>query len=105
LARIDLRQALGAGAGRAEARLDVALARLRAAHPRHRLAGAVDRLAALRRELDALSPGRVLERGYAVVRAADGTVVRNAAQVATGDRLTVGLAHGRLGARVEEVDG
>jgi len=105
LARVDLRQALTAGAGRAEARLDVALARLRATHPRVRLAGASDRLAALRRELDALSPVRVLERGYAVVRTADGTVVRRASQVSTGDALTVGLAHGRLGTRVEEVDG
>ena len=105
LARVDLRQALGAGAGRAEARLDVALARLRAAHPRARLAGAADRLTALRRELDALSPARVLDRGYAVVRTADGTVVRRAAQVSAGELLTVGLAHGRLGARVEEVGG
>ena len=105
LARVDLRQALTAGAGRAEARLDVARARLRAAHPRARLAGAAERLAALRRELDALSPARVLERGYAIVRTADGTVVRRASQVATGDPLTVGLAHGRLGTRVEEVDG
>ena len=105
LARVDLRQALTAGAGRAEARLDVALARLRATHPRVRLAGASDRLAALRRELDALSPVRVLERGYAEVRTADGTVVRRASQVSTGDALTVGLAHGRLGTRVEEVDG
>jgi exodeoxyribonuclease VII large subunit len=104
LAQVDLRQALGAGAERAEARLDMALARLRAVHPRARLAGAADRLAALRRELDALSPTRVLDRGYAVVRTADGTVVRRAAQVSTGERLTVGLAHGRLGARVEEVE-
>jgi exodeoxyribonuclease VII large subunit len=105
LARVDLRQALATGAGRAEARLDVSLARLRAAHPRTRLAGAVGRLAALRRELDALDPVRVLDRGYAVVRTADGTVVRRASQVSTGELLRVRLAHGGLGARVEEVDG
>jgi len=31
--------------------------------------------------------------------------VRRASQVTTGDRLTVGLAYGRLGTRVEEVEG
>jgi exodeoxyribonuclease VII large subunit len=104
LARIDLRQALGAGAARAESRLELALARLRAAHPRARVVGAAERLGALRRELDALSPTRVLERGYAVVSTADGTVVRRASQVAAGDTLDVALAAGRLTTRVEEVD-
>ncbi|HEX2699620.1 MAG TPA: exodeoxyribonuclease VII large subunit, partial [Acidimicrobiales bacterium] len=57
---------------------------------------------AARRHLDALSPARVLERGYAVVRTEDGAVVRDAAGVAVGTRLEVELASGRLGARVEE---
>ena len=104
LARIDLRQALGASAARADSRLDLARARLRAAHPRSRVVGAAERMAALRRELDALSPARVLERGYAVVSTTDGTVVRRAAQVATGDVLNVALAAGRLASRVEEVE-
>jgi exodeoxyribonuclease VII large subunit len=103
LARVDLHAALGAGAASAGSRLDVARARLHAAHPRPRIAAAADRLAAFRRELDALSPARVLERGYAVVSTADGTVVRRAAQVATGDVVGVALAAGRLTARVEEV--
>ncbi|MGH9157875.1 MAG: exodeoxyribonuclease VII large subunit, partial [Acidimicrobiales bacterium] len=61
------------------------------------------RLAADRRHLEALAPARVLERGYAVVRRADGSVVRQAAAVAAGDRLDVQLCAGRLGVSVEAV--
>ena len=39
----------------------------------------------------------MLERGYAVVRAADGAVVRRADQVGPGAALDVQLATGRLG--------
>ncbi|MDP9074309.1 MAG: exodeoxyribonuclease VII large subunit, partial [Actinomycetota bacterium] len=59
------------------------------------------RLAADGRQLHALSPARVLERGYAVVRGPDGLVVRRSEQVAVGARIDVQLAVGRLAARVE----
>jgi exodeoxyribonuclease VII large subunit len=68
-----------------------------------RLATAAERVAADRRHLGALSPVRVLERGYAVVRRTDGTVVRSAGQLAAGDSVDVQLAKGRVGAVVEEV--
>jgi exodeoxyribonuclease VII large subunit len=68
-----------------------------------RLAAAAERVAADRRHLTALSPERVLERGYAVARRADGTVLRRADQVAAGEPVDVRLATGRLSARVEEV--
>jgi len=68
-----------------------------------RLEQATARLAADRRHLEALSPARVLERGYAVVRAADGTVVRRADRVSRGEALDIRLAAGRVAARVEEV--
>jgi exodeoxyribonuclease VII large subunit len=66
------------------------------------VAKAAERLAADRRQLDALSPARVLDRGYAVVRGPNGLVVRRADQVTVGARVEVQLAAGRLGARVEE---
>jgi exodeoxyribonuclease VII large subunit len=44
----------------------------------------------------ALSPLKTLERGYAIVQAADGAVVRDADKVAEGDELAVRLAAGRL---------
>jgi exodeoxyribonuclease VII large subunit len=67
------------------------------------LARAEGRLAADARHLRALDPHRVLERGYAVVRHPDGSVVRRAGQVTAGDVVDVQLAAGRLSARVEEV--
>lgn len=67
-----------------------------------RLVRSADRLAADARHLGALSPARVLQRGYAVVRL-DGAVVRRAEQVSVGQAVDVRLAAGRLGARVEEV--
>lgn len=58
-------------------------------------------LAGHQRHLEALSPTRVLERGYAVVRQADGSVVRDAASIASGDRLALTFARGRATAAVE----
>ena len=53
--------------------------------------------------MEALSPVRVLERGYAVVRGADGSVLRSAGEAAAGQRVDVQLASGRLAATVDEV--
>jgi exodeoxyribonuclease VII large subunit len=52
-------------------------------------------------QMAALSPLAVLDRGYAMVRAGD-HVVRDAAEVAAGDRLEVRLARGTLGVVVED---
>jgi exodeoxyribonuclease VII large subunit len=59
-------------------------------------------LSAAKREMEALSPVRVLERGYAVVRSA-GAVVRDASSVAPGAALDIQVAAGRLAATVDEV--
>lgn len=52
--------------------------------------------------LQALSPLAVLERGYAVVRAADGTLVRQASQVQPGAALDVRVQRGQLHVEVKE---
>ena len=52
--------------------------------------------------LDAMSPLKVLGRGYAMAQAADGSVLRSARQVQTGDRIEVRLGEGTLGCRVED---
>jgi exodeoxyribonuclease VII large subunit len=75
--------------------LDGALGR--AAQARHALG------LALADRLRALSPRRVLERGYCLVRTAEGTFVRAAGALATGQRLTIEFARGEADARVEEV--
>ncbi len=64
--------------------------------------GKRDRLSALSGKLDALSPLKVLGRGYAIARDASGGVVRSVADVAPGDRLNVRLADGELACEVLE---
>lgn len=56
----------------------------------------------LRDGLRALGPAATLARGYAVARLSDGTIVREPAQAAIGERLDVVLARGALGTRVED---
>jgi exodeoxyribonuclease VII large subunit len=58
------------------------------------------RLDTLHGKLGALSPTATLERGYAIVRSAD-SVVRSAAQVSSGDPISVRVAEGTFGATVE----
>jgi exodeoxyribonuclease VII large subunit len=53
--------------------------------------------------LAALSPFATLERGYAIVRGADGRVLRDAARASVGDPLEVRLAVGTLDVQVERV--
>jgi exodeoxyribonuclease VII large subunit len=105
-------------------RLDRAAARLQLVDLRRRVADAGQRLAAVdwrsplprrlvaldgdlsgrRRTLDALDPARVLSRGYAIVRTADGSVVRSPAQVVDGDELDVAVAQGHIHAAVTHDD-
>lgn len=124
LAAVDRAGALAACVATADARLARAADALRYVDPRQRIdharrrLGAVDpgapvaarlaaasaRAAAAHDRLEALSPRRVLERGYAVVRGADGTVIRDAAQLSAGAAIRVEVARGRIGARVEELE-
>ncbi len=59
-----------------------------------------DNLAHTRARVTSLSPAATLERGYAVVRRADGAVVRRPDDVASGDPLHLRLAEGELDATV-----
>ena len=47
------------------------------------------------------SPLTILNRGYSITRDAQGHIVRDAAQVAIGDDLSIRLARGMLGAKVQ----
>jgi exodeoxyribonuclease VII large subunit len=55
-------------------------------------------------KLDALSPLKVLTRGYALPQLQDGSVVRSVKQVNKKDRLCVTLADGNITAEVLEVE-
>ncbi len=79
-------------------------------HLQHRLAAAMravtdregGRFAALAAALDALSPLRVLGRGYALAQTESGEILRSAAQTAPGERIRVRLARGQLVCDVAE---
>ncbi|MCB9604645.1 MAG: exodeoxyribonuclease VII large subunit, partial [Sandaracinus sp.] len=86
--------------------------RARLGQARTRLLGSTDaplarsrgRLGALAARLDALSPLRVLERGYAITFAPDGRALRRADEVKVGDAVRTRLHRGSIVARVESVE-
>jgi exodeoxyribonuclease VII large subunit len=57
------------------------------------------------RALEALSPLAILERGYALVFDAAGQLVKDAAQVKTGEEISARLAHGEIRAVVKRPNG
>jgi exodeoxyribonuclease VII large subunit len=105
-ARVD---GLAAGCLRHDPRQSIAEARMRLINLRTRLDRSFDRtmkragfrLGSLDARLRALSPLSVLDRGYALVFASDGTVVRSSSQLASGDIVTTRLAEGGFTSRVE----
>lgn len=128
LAQLEsMKQALQSAANwqleRRRTALDMLGARLALCQPERRLSAEMQRLAekreALRlamdrrltacesvlhqrmRELDMLSPYRVLARGYAIVTK-DGQPVSAAAQLCAGDRIAIRFADGEVGAHVAE---
>jgi exodeoxyribonuclease VII large subunit len=66
-----------------------------------RLRIAQDRLRPLQRTLQAVSPLATLERGYAIVRKPDGSIVRDAAETPSGTQIIARLARGELHATVD----
>ena len=53
-------------------------------------------------KLDAMSPLKVLTRGYAMAQTSDGTVLRSVSQVNTGDEIKISVSDGTLSAAVIE---
>jgi exodeoxyribonuclease VII large subunit len=110
--RIETSRALLHAAGRQlgqGVRRDLAAAKQRASEaalglaPRvaRALALASERVASRARRLHLLDPRRVIERGYAILRGADGRVVVESGQAPVGARMTAELRTGRLGLVVE----
>lgn len=86
--------------------------RLQVDYVQHRLTAAFSetvqrkhrRFASLTAKLDAMSPLKVLARGYSMASNGQGTLLRSVKQIKPGDRLTVRFADGSAAAVVEEVN-
>lgn len=61
------------------------------------------RFLAFAAKLDALSPLKVLSRGYAMVQKSEGTVLRSVKETVAGDSVTITLNDGTLSAKVDQV--
>jgi exodeoxyribonuclease VII large subunit len=70
----------------------------------HRVEAADGELRQTVARLRAVSPSATLQRGYAIVRRADGHVLRAAGEVGPGDPLRIRLAEGSLAATVDAVE-
>ena len=62
------------------------------------------RFGKLAASLDAMSPLRVLARGYTVATSASGAAVKSAGELAEGDRIDVRFADGKAGCVVETIE-
>jgi exodeoxyribonuclease VII large subunit len=69
-----------------------------------RLETAKRQLAMAAAALDAMSPLKVLERGYAIAHDSQGHVVREASAVSIDDALRLRLWKGVVNCRVEEIE-
>jgi len=83
------------------ARVQVELRRRLRDRGRRALEAAVGVLARLDAHLKHLDPHQVLERGYSITEAADGTIVRDAVQLRAGEDVKITLARGWADARVK----
>ena len=77
------------------------LRKLLTAAQERELAGCRERFVRLTASLDAMSPLRVLTRGYAIAADAQGCCIRSVDSVKPGDLLTLTLSDGRADCRVE----
>ncbi len=96
LRRRDLRQQVEFRQRELQARLALLTAAMRQAFLRRQ-----SRLEQAGAKLAALSPVAILERGYSLVFDAQGSLVKDAAQLQPGDAIRARLARGEVDARVE----
>ena len=69
----------------------------------HQISLKNQRFIGLTSKLDALSPLKVLTRGYALTQRSDGEVIRSVSQVEPHDQITVTLGDGKITAEVTDV--
>jgi len=103
--RALLRQSLSHRLQRERLRLESDRARLLQLHPRQLLVSTRQQLEQRIELLQALSPQRLLERGFSLVHQADGQLVRSVRQVHSGDVLQLMVADGRINTVVQTKEG
>ena len=67
------------------------------------IAGQREHLARLSAALDAMSPLKVMGRGYAIARKEDGRVLTSVEGICPGERLSLRFSDGTLSCQVEEI--
>ncbi|HEY8932039.1 MAG TPA: exodeoxyribonuclease VII large subunit, partial [Rariglobus sp.] len=97
-----LSAALGVTVQARRQRLTEVAALLRERSPQRRVESESQRLLALWKRLQAASPASVLNRGFVIVRDADGKPVQKKAAVQKGQRLEAEFADGTLPVRAED---
>lgn len=102
--RALLRQAMSHRLEQEHLRLQGNRERLRQLHPRLLLANARLQLEQRIELLQALSPQRLLQRGYALLHGSNGQLVRSIKQVHAGDLLQVAVADGRIESVVQTTE-
>jgi exodeoxyribonuclease VII large subunit len=103
--RALLRQSLSHRLQRERLRLESDRARLLQLHPRQLLVSRRQQLEQRIELLQALSPQRLLERGFSLVHQADGQLVRSVQQVHSGDVLQLMVEDGRINTVVQTTEG
>jgi exodeoxyribonuclease VII large subunit len=103
--RALLRQSLSHRLQRERLRLESDRARLLQLHPCQLVASTRQQLEQRIELLQALSPQRLLERGFSLVHQADGQLVRSVQQVQSGDALQLMVADGRINTVVQTTEG
>ena len=63
----------------------------------------INRLATMKASLNALSPKKILGRGYAIAKLTDGNAATSASQFQTNDKMTVVLADGSVDTTVNKI--
>ena len=89
--------------GVARERLDAIDARMARAQHEH-LRACRERATSLSRQLTALSPLAVLNRGYALVYDENGALIKTTLNIADGQSIVTRLARGRIRSRVSQVE-
>lgn len=93
----DFRRSLAITRTKLDAGTDMLERAMQARFAQHR-----SRLDQLTGKLDALSPVRILDRGYALVFDSGGKLVKDATRLAPGDRISARVSRGTLAAEVKE---